>query len=426
MYDPQQDLYFQKAILNRELAEESIKSYAKTVKVWQKATNQTLTETVEKIKPLQRGKITPDNYIIEYDPNDSQIKTYFDIFIHYLLSNGKKDTTIAYYIKVMRLILKEVGIKLPDPPRIKVQKNKKQVLRKEDIKYIFNISNIHYKSFYCFLACTGIRVSDAARFTINDWLDATYDYHHCRDLNTFLEKTHEPMLGYWEFVPKKTRNSSGIVCKVCNTYESNEYIIQSIHERIKNIEKKNRLLNTDVVLEGNDPLFPLQKNYYKEKINRYAVVNASTRKNRKFQDKLARDLQADLENNKLSNHQYQKLLDNRIQFHANALRSFFISTIRAYCSNRDISLTMEAHVSDIKTDENYVGESDELFNKEMFIEHYLSMINHLTFNVEIDPEQLEKLTLENQKLEREIAEVKRVAQNEAVKRVDDILSKYGF
>lgn len=173
-------------------------------------------------------------------------------------------------------------------------------------------------------------------------------------------------------------------------------------------------------------MFPLQKNYYNEKINIYAVVNASTRRNRKFQDKLARDLQADLENNKLSNHQYQKLLDNRIQFHANALRSFFISTIRAYCSNRDISLIMEAHVSDIKTDENYVGESDELFNKEMFIEHYLSMINHLTFNVEIDPEQLEKLTLENQKLEREIAEVKRVAQNEAVKRVDDILSKYGF
>ena len=105
MYDPQQDQYFQKAILNRELAEESIKSYAKTVKVWHKATNKTLTETVEKIKPLQRGKITTDNYIIDYDPNDSQIKTYFDIFIHYLLSNGKKDTTIAYYLKVMRMIL---------------------------------------------------------------------------------------------------------------------------------------------------------------------------------------------------------------------------------------------------------------------------------------------------------------------------------
>ena len=145
-----------------------------------------------------------------------------------------------------------------------------------------------------------------------------------------------------------------------------------------------------------------------------------------MQKKLKIELTTLYEDNKLSHHQFQKLMNNRPHFHAHALRSFFISTIRAYCSNRDVALTMEAHTSDIQTDENYLGESSELFNKEMIIGHYLGMINHLTFNVEIDPEQLEKLSLENQKLEREIAEVKRVAQEEAVKKVDDILNKYGF
>lgn len=425
MYKPTEDLYFHKALMNRDLAEESMKSYAKSVKVWYNATGKTLKETVENVKPTQKGVIQ-GKYIVPFNPDDGLLKEYFDNFHAYLLSTGKKNSTINYYIKVMRYLCKENGLILPKAPVIKVKKTKKQLLRKDDIRYIFSTCNIYYKSFYCFLACTGIRVSDAASFTINDWLSATFDYHHCQDLDSFLEKDHEPMIGYWEFIPQKTRSSSNIVCKTCNSYESNEYIIQSIHERIKSIERRNKKQNTNIRVDGNDPLFPTHRGFFKTKLNRDAVAVASNEKNKKLQKKLKIELTTLYEDNKLSHHQFQKLMNNRPHFHAHALRSFFISTIRAYCSNRDVALTMEAHTSDIQTDENYLGESSELFNKEMIIGHYLGMINHLTFNVEIDPEQLEKLSLENQKLEREIAEVKRVAQEEAVKKVDDILNKYGF
>lgn len=229
MYNPKEDLYFKKFLMNKKLSEDSIKTYAVSAKVWYNATSKTIEETYKEIKSLQKDQII-DNYIIRYNPNDSLFKDYFDIFHSHLINTGKSDNTIKFYLKVIRLIFKELELQLPKNPKIKVRKKKNIVLAKEDVKYILSISDIHYNSLYCFLASTGIRISDAANFTINDWLKATYDYHNCDNFEEFLEKSHDEMLGYWEFYPRKTVNSSNFLCKVCNSYESNEYIMQSMKE----------------------------------------------------------------------------------------------------------------------------------------------------------------------------------------------------
>ncbi len=429
MYNPNEDPYFKKFLLNKDLAEDSIKTYANCAKVWYNILGKTIEETYKEIKPLQRDMII-DNYIIKYNPNDSIIKDYFDIFLSALLNEGKADSTIKFYIKVLRLILKDLEIELPKAPKIKVKKKKKNiVLAKEDIKYIFSISDIHYTALYCFLASTGIRISDAAKFSINDWLASTYDYHHCNTLDEFMEKDHKDMIGYWEFYPKKTVNSSNFLCKVCNTPESNEYIKQSIYERIRTIESKNKIHNTNISLAGEDPLFAVQKGYYKTRINREAVVVTSIKKNRKLQEKLKRDYITQYENGEINSVELDKLLKKRPKFHANALRHFFITTIRAYCSNRDISLKMEAHTSDIQTDENYVGESKELFSKDMIKKHYLEIINHLTFSVEIDPlelSEIERVRKENESLKEENIIIKNNIDMAVNDKISEVLAKYGF
>lgn len=428
MYDPNDDIYFKKFIMNKELSQDSIRTYAVSAKVWYNATGKTIEQTYKEIKPLQKDRIT-NNYIIKYNPNDSLIKDYFDIFHSHLIETGKSDSTIKFYIKIMRMIFRELELELPKKPKIKTRKKKNIVLTKEDIKYIFSISDIHYTALYCFLACTGIRIGDAAKFSINDWLLATYDYHHCDSLEEFLEKSHGDMLGYWEFYPKKTINSSNFLCKVCNSYESNEYIIKSIHERIRSIEVKNKIHHTDISLCGDDPLFPVQKDYYKTRINREAVVVTSIKKNRKLQEKLKRDYTTQYENNEIGLVDYKKHLEHRPRFHANALRHFFITTIRAYCSNRDISLKMEAHTSDIQTDVNYVGESKDLFSKDMIIQHYLEIMNHLTFSVEIDPVELsemEEVKKENIRLKDENLKIKSNVEKRVEDKIDEVLAKYGF
>lgn len=151
-------------------------------------------------------------------------------------------------------------------------------------------------------------------------------------------------------------------------------------------------------------MFPVQKEYYKTKINREAVVVTSIKRNRKLQEKLKRDYTTQYENKEISLIEYEKRLKNRPKFHSHALRHFFINTIRAYCSNRDISLIMEAHTSDIQTDENYMGESKDLFSKEMIKKHYLEIMNHLTFSIEIDPiklNEIEQVKKENEELRKE-------------------------
>lgn len=429
IYDPMLDPKFKRALGGRRLSPDSIHAYAVAAKVFYKCTGKTISDAYNEIKPLEKNVIQ-DGFLIMYNPNDSLIRDYFDMFYDYLVETGKSESTQNNYLKRMRVIFNSLELQLPKPIKVKETKKKKPLLRKKDIAFMFNISNTFYKALYCFLACTGIRISDAVEFTINDFIDATYDYHKCATLEKFLSKTHDDMIGYWEFVPKKTKYSSGVVCKVCNTPESNRYIIDALHERVKSIERQNVEKRTNVKIEGDDPLFPTYKNYFKEKNCRENVVTEATWKNKQLQVEMKKELKQLFEEGKITTKEYESRLNNLPNFHAHALRHFFISTIRAYLPNRDVSLIMEAHVSNIATDENYIGQSEELFDKYMIEDHYIKIMNHLIFSMEVDPEEFGRLKREKEEIENKYnylkANVNNIAERTIEKKMENMLQNMGY
>lgn len=422
------DKMFKKSIRNRQLSKDTIHAYSVACKVFYKATGKTITEAYNIIKDEQKHQIK-DGYLLMYNPNEGSIRDYFEELQEYLVENGRSKSTQNNYQKRMRSVFSHLELELPKPIKIKEEKKKLTVLNKKDISFVMSISNIFYKSLYCFQSCTGIRISDTLNFTINDWLDATFDYHKCTTVQELLEKDCDgEWFGYWEFKPQKTLNSSGITCQVYNTPESNKLIIETLKQRQKRILSQNKRKGLNCKIEGTDPLFPSNKHYFKTPLTREAVVQENIYKNQRLQKKLKKELKKQYKNGLLSQKEYEKKLENLPKFHTHALRHFFITTTRAFLKNRDIGLIMEAHVSDITTDQNYIGQTDGVFDKKMIKEHYIDIVDKLTFSYTIDPEEYEKLKenenkykeqlIINQKLSNKIDNI-----DDTIKMMEEILNK---
>ncbi len=427
-YNPLEDKIFKKSIRGRELSEDTIASYCTALKTFHKATGLTLEEAYENIKNEEKDKIT-DGYLIRYNPENGVIREYFEELQDYLVEKGRTKSTQNNYQKRLRLIFNSLGLQLPKPIRIKEERKFLPVLRRKDIAYVLNISNVFQKAIYCFQASTGIRIGDSLNFTIDDWLDATFDYHQCSTIEELLAKKCEGnWFGYWEFTPKKTKNSSGVTCKVFNTPESNKYILESIRERIKRMELYNKKNNTHLKIDGEDPLFPSQRHLYKTKMSREALVQENLYKNKRLQEKLEKELKKEFKKGLISKKEYEKKLERVPKWHTHALRHFFITTTRAYLTNRDVGLIMEAHTSDVKTDVNYIGESEEVFNKDMIKKYYVQIADKLTFSYTLNSDEYEELIESESKYKQQLKINKTLIErvnniDETIKIIDDTLNK---
>ena len=400
------DISLDDTLNNMGLSEATIINYTSVMMNFLKCNDITFNELIKTIGNLQ-DDIIEDNRIIRYDPNYSLIKQYYDNFINMGRNKNKKESTIKSNIRIINSILKQKGIKTPNIKfTIKNTQKKTPVLTSNDIKYIINNHcNIHQKAIITFMASTGIRRFDTLDFKINDYLEATYNYHETLDLDEFMETYHNNMVGYWEFTPHKTIKS-GLVCKTCNSGESSNYIIESLKARLIAIEKYNKLHDTDIKLTVDDALFSNKNQHYIGHITENGLSNVIGEKNRIFKKYKIRTIKEDLKNKKITMPEYKKLKDNIPIFKLHNLRHYFISTLRRHGINRDVSLIMEAHTSDIATDKYYIGESEELFNEEYIRETYNKVEKYLTFNNNVSLEKTEQLENDYNKLLEENKELK--------------------
>ena len=233
---------------NMDLSEKTHQNYKYTMSMFLKCINISFNDLINSIKELQIDTIK-ENKIIRYDPQNSLLKNYYDKFINECRNNGNSEITIKTRITIINAILKQHGIKTPKIKfKIKNTQQKTPLLTNKDINYVINNHcNIHQKAIITFMASSGIRRHDTLNFKIIDFLKATYKYHKTLDLDEFLNKYQNNMVGYWEFVPNKTKKN-GLVCKTCNSGESTNYIIESIKERKIAIDKYNKVHNTDISL----------------------------------------------------------------------------------------------------------------------------------------------------------------------------------
>ena len=253
-------------------------------------------------------------------------------------------------------------------------------------------------------------------FTIWDYMMGCYDYVQADSLEEFLEKAPQNMIPYFEFIPNKTKKT-GLPCKVCCSAEASNLILQSLKLRQKSVERHNKDNNDNLILDENCPLFSSKKRNYIGKFDERSISGMFFEKNKLLKKHKETLLDNQLKNHEINKQEWKLKRESIPRFHPHSLRHRFISTIRAYTTNRDISLLMEGHASSINTDKFYVGESEELFNKEIIKKTYLQVMPYLTFFQKINPvsyikekEETNELKLKISSLEEKISEFEKMEQ----------------
>lgn len=381
-YELENDREFKKILNDPNLSRQSKETYRKDVRFFCKIIGKPYEDIVREIKDEQFDTIDEkNNRIIRYDPNDGLVDEYMTEYLEKSRKRGNKDSTLAIKEKHMRTILKKSGVILPNT-HIKHNgtQRKKKILSTKDIQYVISKSNIHHKALISFAACTGFRVADLCKLTIEDYIEATRGQHDCFDVNDFIENAPYGMMGFFEITPQKTEKVE-LECRVCNTPESNDYILDSLTERMDLLKKKG------MELEYDDALFSSRNNNYKGAYRESSMSSILSRKNKILVEHKNKTLYKKYVNHEISHKKYKEATDKMVKFHAHALRHFFTTTVRNYTTNRDVSLIMEGHTSPYKMDSHYVGKNDEMFSDDVIRETYRSLIPYLTFDVKINADE---------------------------------------
>ena len=390
-----EDYEFKKTILHSNISEQSKKTYAKSLKLFCEYHGKPYSEIVEDIKGEQYDEII-DNRIIRYDPNDGKVAMYLINFLNHYMEKGNKESTLSIKEKHIRTCLKKSGIILPSIYiNHRKSSEKKQILTRKDIGYVIEHSNVHHKALLSFAGCTGFRVSDLRKLTIEDFMESTREYHDFHDVDEFVEKAPYGMMGFWQIIPHKTQ-SINLECRVCNTPESSDYILDSLTERKDFLEKKGLKLELD------DALFSSRNKNYKGFYSEASMSPLFTLKNKMLFEYRKKELDRKYEEHLLSRREYREAIDDIPKFHAHALRHFFTTTVRNYTTNRDVSLIMEGHTSPYKMDSHYVGKNDEMFSDDIIKETYKKIVSCLTFNLSIDPREYHELLIAKRNYEEQL------------------------
>lgn len=401
------DLEFDKVIKASDLSQESIRVYTNTIKQFSEIINKPYSVFVDEIKKTQKNKINFETgEIDEYNPNDSKINEYITNYLTYLQTvKGNKQSTINNKLTTLFSIFRKSGLKTPKIV-LKKEGSQKRVplLTKKDISFVLQNSNIYHQAIITFMASTSFRRFDVCNFKISDFIEATSEYHDEIFLEDFLKKAPQNMIGVWDFIPHKTKKTQ-LPCKNCNSAESSNLILESLKARINSINVHNKRYGTDLELTEDDSLFGSKINNYVDGIKPQSLSVVFQRKNSIFQKYKKEELKNKLINKEITKSEYNKRINNLPVFKPHALRHFCISTIRLHTSNISLSLLMEGHASSISTDKFYIGESDELFDKQTIKEEYIRIMPYLTFQQKIDPVEYSRLLQqkeENENLKKKI------------------------
>jgi len=406
-YKVDEDLEVIRIIDTDELSPYSVTTYYSVIKQFTKCIGKSYSDIVCEIKELQRDKIVGNN-IIRYNPNDSLVNEYINRYMNYLVEIGNKKSSINLKTKQLLSLLKKSNIELPKINfKNEAKQSKVQLITTDDIRFVLRNSTVHHQALITFMSSTGVRRHDVINtFKIEDFIEACSDYTNAVFLDDFLEEAQQNMIPYFEFLPNKTKKT-GLPCKVCCSAESSNLILRSLKARQKSIERHNKIYGTNLILDEECPLFSSKKKSYIGKLENNSVSGLFFHKNKLLKTHKEQELDNLLKNHKISKKEWRVRKENIPRFHPHSLRHRFISTIRAYTTNRDISLLMEGHASSINTDKFYVGESEELFNKETIKETYLQVMPYLTFFQNIDPVSYQKEKEENNKLQNKINDLEK-------------------
>lgn len=362
-------------------------------------------EFIEEANQEQISYINENNQIITPDVEQTNLKFYLDSFQEYCLQNMSA-STVESGISTVRAVYTSLGhnLQLPKRKHVSVPISSNSRLTREKIQKVLKLCNKKYVALIVLMASTGMRISDAIKLTIMDWLHAINQ----KNLQEALQNE-ESVIGYFEFYPMKTKKSN-ILCQTFNTPESNEYIKEYLKERIfkgKELTEDSQLFEFNI----NSPAT----------VNKYFAL-----RNQKLYDEEVNELKREKEAGLLTETEFEEKKNNISKFHPHGLRKYFITMVGNYCENLKVAARFAGHTLPEATDQNYIR-----FQKEELLHHYLKVIKYLSFDEEVKiteitsedirefNEMKQKIIDKDSELKAELASLRR-QQEELKKKYDDL------
>ncbi|WP_295594305.1 hypothetical protein [uncultured Methanobrevibacter sp.] len=392
-----------------DLREDTVKSYKFSLKQFSLANDETIENIIKNCLKQQRKRVEENGEITEFNPNqpNSLVKKYIRNFEKFCEGKGNKNTTIMDKRDNIYVFLKHYEVKRPRRRKLEDDKKQWNKLSKEDIRYILKDCNIVEQGLITFMLSTGLRRWDVSELTIGDFMEATrkMEYHNFVEVDDFIDNAPDDMIGFWDLIPHK-ESKNDIRCKTFNSGESSNLILQNLR-RIKNeyIPNKKRKNNIEIKLEKSDALFGSRMKYYKESLTKEAMTNAIRAKNPRFKEWKIKQIDANINNKKISKEDREKEIEKIPTINPHALRKVFTNAVDTYGGlSLRANLVMEGHSSPVSTDPNYVQKQKE----ELFV-GYKRILPHLTFLEDVQVKILSND--ESEKLNMEIDDLKKEKNN---------------
>jgi len=311
---------------------------------WSENTLKTYTSALNDYTTYQQATITELIREAEQDEENinktskRQIKTRLVNYrVHLQEDKQFSSNTIKMYLAMICKIYRHYDITIPVLPPIRVTSTEtfEDIPTSDEIKNAILHSRTKNKALITFIASSGLRRSDVARLTIDDFLEATRDQHSNTDnvLSDLQElRKQRVIIPTWNIIDQKT----GINHITFNSHESSLYIIQMLMERLSKEE-----LSRDKLLFNVKP-DTISKNF------------------RNLNTKLGMGWK-----------------EHRRHFHPHALRKYFATTL----TGNDVDFLSTEFL--LGHSLNRVQSSYYFANPERLRQKYARIMNKLTFTLEV-------------------------------------------
>jgi len=350
------DPLFNEFCMERNLSKNSIKHYKWALDKYSIFNGSTLTELLEEADTEEeQGIRQKKRKIVERLKN----------FRSDLIKNDAAPNTIQSYFTKIKTFYRHFGIEIPYIPPAKMPTGRHErysdIPTLEDMKQVLeSTGNLKYKAIILFMSSSGSARNETTHITVQDFIDATKDYHDSTDITNVLDELEgqKDVIPIFEIIRAKTN----YLYYTCCSPEATIAIV--------------KFLKTRQNLKNNDKLFNVNNSGLK------AIFNRLNDKNR-----------------------FGKIGPRTNFFHSHALRKFHATTIE----DVDLANALQGRKS------NSITESYFKKNPKRLRERYTPYLNKLminrveTFSIESEEfktviQELDTQKRENREMEQRIEE----------------------
>jgi len=230
----------------RNSSQSTITTYTRVVGIYEKFTGETLPNLLN---------IADDEEYNNIRWKNTDTRRYIITFREYLY--GKYNVSTAkLYLTAIITIYRHFEITIPPLPYYSTKHARRtepllpeQLLDRDILRECITISSPVVKSLILFMSSSGVSRIDVLNLTIEDYLEATKDYHSHQDSVKYaireMRDNPEPIIPEFHLTRQKT---------------GQQYVTFCSHEAVKSINAY--LLTRTEILHRNQPLFKIHERYF--------------------------------------------------------------------------------------------------------------------------------------------------------------------